>query len=150
MNLEDLPYLLRYSKNKAGYDQRAKELLSNPPKELSDLARGNPNILDRYAGQRIAAESSMFPNFVIQLANQYALGDPFLDKPNNESQRTKLAGDLGRTQGSAPAPTAVLPAPAPSPGYGLTGAKIESAQPDGLLDMIKKLIAQGGVANGGY
>jgi hypothetical protein len=140
-NPEDLLYIFRYGMGKDAYEKRAKELRDTLPPEVQALAKGNPNIIDRYAGQRIATESGPMPDPIVGLANRFALGDPFLDKQTNESERTKQAGDIGRAAGSAPAAAAVLPAPTPRPGYGLQGAEISPGKPEGIMEMLKRVLS---------
>jgi hypothetical protein len=59
-------------------------------------------------------------------------------KPNLANLVASHYGYMGEQKKPA---AMVPPAPTPSPGYGLQGAKIESAQPNGIMDMIRKLIA---------
>jgi len=97
-SLDDLMYTLRYGLGKEAYKRKAAGLVTPP--EVAALAQGNPNVIDRYQGQRIAAEDSYWPEMMIGAANEHALGDPYLDKPTRESERTKAAGDIGRKAGS--------------------------------------------------
>ncbi len=102
-----LSYPLRYGVSPEVYAQKEAELRKNLPPQLLELAgskqmgggQGEPNeaIIDRYLGQRIAAENSYWPSAALQGANQFAFGDYSLDP--GEAERTKAAGDLGRNQG---------------------------------------------------
>ncbi len=103
-----ISYPLRYGVSPEEYARKEAEIRqAGLPSQLQALAASrtagggqgeeNPNIIDRYMGQRIAAENSFWPEAVIKGANTFAFGDPFLDA--GEAERTKAAGELGRNMG---------------------------------------------------
>lgn len=90
---------LRYGLSPEEYQERESNIRrAGFPRPLQELAKGNPNIEDRFIGQMIATEQGR-PELATSFFNKIAFGDPFLQ--GDESERTKAAGDLGRNMALA-------------------------------------------------